>query len=575
MKRILPIFAGFALLATVSCVKETGQKEDEKDKEKTETAVSLSVAELNIAAGESAVLEAVVTPADRAGEVVWESGDSEIASVGGAEISSGTSSVTVTGNAIGKTTVIAVIDNIIERCTVNVLAREATGISLDRTSLSLNVGDTETLTATVEPEDVSYPAVSWSSDNEAVATVSGGEVKAVSAGTAVITAKSGSLSAECTVTVSNIDAVSLTLDITSRELSEGEVLMLTATVAPSDATFKDVEWTTSDDGVVSVEKIDASTADDYVNGRVTALAPGTAVITASCGKLEASCTVTVKAADPPLEDPKIGDYFYSDGTWSDGGLISINDDGTNPVWANPKPAPNPNKTVIGIVFQTNPDRIHSTDIGNGYTHGYVVCTWSAHSPSKNTTYYSFDWDISFMNGIKSGKSYYENLAGYLETHAARAAYEGRIDQIPAIDWTTTDFKIGAPSNTSGWYLPSTGQMWDMFANLCGDDVAKGLLPWRTYSSDITYTTEHLRASYDLVAAFNSTMALVPEDQKEELPYTSKYGNNEYTCELWCSTLYNSTEDGCAAVFEIGTAGYFWIGTQWVDYEAIARPVLSF
>lgn len=40
-----------------------------------------------------------------------------------------------------------------------------------------------------------------------------------------------------------------------------------------------------------------------------------------------------------LEAPKIGDYLYSDGTWSDGGLISIGSDGLNPVWAEEKPAP--------------------------------------------------------------------------------------------------------------------------------------------------------------------------------------------------------------------------------------------
>ena len=55
---------------------------------------------------------------------------------------------------------------------------------------------------------------------------------------------------------------------------------------------------------------------------------------------------------PRVAPPKVGDYYYSDGTWSDGGLVSIDADGLNPVWAEEKPAPVEGKTVIGIVFQT-------------------------------------------------------------------------------------------------------------------------------------------------------------------------------------------------------------------------------
>ena len=64
------------------------------------------------------------------------------------------------------------------------------------------------------------------------------------------------------------------------------------------------------------------------------------------GESKATCTVTVAYVAP-----KIGDYYYSDGTWSDGGLVSIEADGLNPVWADTKPAPVAGKTVIGIVCQ--------------------------------------------------------------------------------------------------------------------------------------------------------------------------------------------------------------------------------
>ena len=79
-----------------------------------------------------------------------------------------------------------------------------TGVSLDESSITLDVGGNQTLTATVTPEDATNKKVCWSSDNEAVATVSeDGVVTAVAGGTAVITATThdGLFTASCTVTV--------------------------------------------------------------------------------------------------------------------------------------------------------------------------------------------------------------------------------------------------------------------------------------------------------------------------------------------------------------------------------------
>ncbi|MBQ7580876.1 MAG: bacterial Ig-like domain-containing protein [Clostridia bacterium] len=80
----------------------------------------------------------------------------------------------------------------------------ATGVSLDRTSLSLGVGETAPLKAVFSPVDASQRAVSWSSDKTSVATVSSdGYVTAKGVGKAVITVKtsSGSYTAKCNVTV--------------------------------------------------------------------------------------------------------------------------------------------------------------------------------------------------------------------------------------------------------------------------------------------------------------------------------------------------------------------------------------
>ena len=78
----------------------------------------------------------------------------------------------------------------------------ATGVTLDKTELSLTEGESATLTATVEPENATGKAIVWTSSDNAVATVENGVVTAVKAGTATITAACGSTKAECTVTVS-------------------------------------------------------------------------------------------------------------------------------------------------------------------------------------------------------------------------------------------------------------------------------------------------------------------------------------------------------------------------------------
>ncbi len=91
-----------------------------------------------------------------------------------------------------------------------------TGITLNKTSMTLYAGESENLTATVSPSNATDKSVTWTSSNTGVATVDGnGKVKGIAAGSAVIIAASGSKSARCTVTVSNDRAFALTVTILS------------------------------------------------------------------------------------------------------------------------------------------------------------------------------------------------------------------------------------------------------------------------------------------------------------------------------------------------------------------------
>ncbi|MCD8017485.1 MAG: S-layer homology domain-containing protein [Oscillospiraceae bacterium] len=105
----------------------------------------------------------------------------------------------------------AYISDSVDTKTVNITVA-VTGIALDKTSTSLTVGDTETLTATIFPEDATA-TVAWESDNESIATVNDGVVTAKAVGTANITATAGNCSATCAVTVNAIDASGATVTV--------------------------------------------------------------------------------------------------------------------------------------------------------------------------------------------------------------------------------------------------------------------------------------------------------------------------------------------------------------------------
>ena len=170
------------------------------------------------------------------------------------------------------------------RLTLTMSPIEAESVVIDKTSAEIRIGDTLTLSATVAPESTTDKTLTWTSSDEAVATVDAeGNVKAIAVGEAVITATCGSVSATCKVTVLPILAESVVLSQESWEAHAGESVKLTATVLPESTTDKTLIWTSSDEAVATVD----------AEGNVKAIAVGEAVITATCGSVSATCKVTV------------------------------------------------------------------------------------------------------------------------------------------------------------------------------------------------------------------------------------------------------------------------------------------
>ena len=243
------------------------------------TGITLNKNTLSLLIGSTETLSATIAP-DNADDksVSWSSSNSSIASVdANGKVTAkavGTATITVTTTDGGKTA----------SCSVSVSPIAVTGITLNKTTLSLTKGSNETLTATVSPSNATNPAVTWTSSNTSVATVSNGTVTAVGKGTATITAKAGDKTETCSVTVT-VPVSGVSLDKTSVTLTKGSTQTLVATVTPSDASNTNVSWKSSNTSVATVD----------ANGKITAVAKGSATITVTTadGSKTANCTVSV------------------------------------------------------------------------------------------------------------------------------------------------------------------------------------------------------------------------------------------------------------------------------------------
>ena len=247
--------------------------------------ITLSVSSKTLYVGDPSLdISATLTPANATDKSLeWSSSDPEVASIApGAALHA-----VIKPLKPGKTTITATTKDggFTASCEVTV-KRHVSGVSLNKASLTLYVGETESLAATVAPEDASDKSVVWSSGNSAVASVSNGKVTANKPGSAVIKVVTNDLSKEaaCTVTVKR-HAESVELSQKEIKLYLGENRSLTATVLPSDASDKNVTWSSSNPNVATV-----STA-----GNVVSKSVGTTVITVKTadGGYQAECKVTV------------------------------------------------------------------------------------------------------------------------------------------------------------------------------------------------------------------------------------------------------------------------------------------
>jgi len=230
----------------------------------------------------------------------------------------------------------------------------------------------------------------------------------------------------------------------------------TSDVAGKEPTYKNLKWTSSDPSIVSVNE---------TTGEMTSHKTGTVTITATTShedavpsgqsQKSAQCVVTVKNPVAPIA---VGDYYYSDGTWST--------------------TRNTSKTVIGVVFATANAVASDPELRKDYpncTNGLVVSTKEYTSACASGR----GWSYADLGNWCSGSGYtyyndtsnpcgYSNTKGYMAANAASIQSYGYTINFTLFNSSSPVAQhrasVSAPSSASAWYVPSYKEMQLLYEN---------------------------------------------------------------------------------------------------------------
>lgn len=318
-------------------------------------------------------------------------------------------------------------------------------LEISPNNVSVVKGESSRLELIYTPDDFIGETPIWSSSNESVASINqDGVVSALECGEAVITAVASGVMATCKVNVVPSIVGSISLSSDELNLFPSESTKLSVTSNPEDADLSMLVWNTSDASVAVVSQ----------DGIVTAVASGMAEITASVGAASAVCKVVVKTK------ANVGDFYYSDGTWS-----SDFDE---------------SKTVVGVVFYAgNPNvddsalRKQCPDCKNGIAIGLTEEEMIFHPEylsyqSGTGNDFIQDWaniNMPDYETLKTGSARGDNgnfMLGYNNTKVLLAFNNDEENQAwPLLTMSKLiEYREAnpLPDNTSGWYLPSIKEL---------------------------------------------------------------------------------------------------------------------
>ena len=261
-----------------------------------------------------------------------------------------------------------------------------TGMTLEKKSIEVEKGKTETINAIITPENATRKGITWTSSDTNVATVTNGVVKGISAGTATITAttKDGNFTDTCEVTVMQNAVTGIRISEKLIDFGMGYKKQITATVMPDDATDKSVEWTSENPEIATVSD----------NGTITGKSYGRTVVTATTtdGGYTAKCVVRVKPID--VVDATGNNEFVLSNTDSETKLVSSTAKGMSLEQTNSNVGAevykdfevfSDNKAKISFKFNTGGQRVDGGTIGgvNWTGHEYTFGLQFLDSEGKN------------------------------------------------------------------------------------------------------------------------------------------------------------------------------------------------
>lgn len=260
--------------------------------------IVLSINNITLLEGKSTTITATVEPSNADNKtLIWTSSDTNVATVNIygqiKAIKEGTATIIVTS-----------IDNpnITRKVTVIVEKQKdipVTQIVLSETDITIKEMNAFTLRATIFPENTTNRNVMWSSSNTNVATVKNGVIYGIKAGSTIITARVGDVQATCQVTVkeNTINIMGILVNPTLLELTVGDTSLLNATIIPSNATNRNIIWSSKNDTVAKVDAL----------GNVTAVGAGETEIIVTSAYDETKFNV-VKVT---VKDKEPGSEFYA------------------------------------------------------------------------------------------------------------------------------------------------------------------------------------------------------------------------------------------------------------------------
>ncbi len=246
--------------------------------------------------GDTKNVTATINPPNATNQsITWTSSNPSVATV----TSTNNTNAVISAKAVGSTNITAKSsDGPSYSYTIQVKPVEVTQMGLNAGPTSVRVGETIPMVVTVGPSNATNKKVTWTSSDTNIATISNvssdtltAQIKGIKPGTVTIKAQSsGSPFVTRTITVTKIPVSNLTMSSPYTEIEVGNTMNMNASISPTNATYPDITWTSSNTNIATITKNNSA----GTSAKFTAKAAGTVKITATADGVSKNMTIIVK-----------------------------------------------------------------------------------------------------------------------------------------------------------------------------------------------------------------------------------------------------------------------------------------